>query len=208
MKRNHQKYWAVSLVSALTLSALSISALSLAQTVVPVTCTVATSSVSANQSVMLTASGGNGSYTWTGSNLSISNPTGSQFAVSYPTPGTYLVTVTSGGLSANCSVNVTAAISTGTLACAPVTQNVTLGQVASVSATGGNGVYTWSSPDLNITNANGSGFSANFGSSGAKTLTVTSAGLTAMCAVNVIPPTGGGTPTPGLPNTGGGYGQQ
>jgi len=95
----------------------------------------------------------------------------------------------------------------GTLTCFPAMQSVTLGQSASVSATGGDGTYTWSSPDLSITNPNGSGFSANFASTGVKTLTVTSAGLTTTCIVNVLAQSTVSATTPGLPNTGGGYGQ-
>ncbi len=121
----------------------------------------------------------------------------------------YGITVTSGGQAATCNMTVVAPATTGTLMCSPATQNVTLGQTVSFAATGGSGVYTWSSPDLTINNASGSGFSANYASTGVKTMTVTSAGNVATCAVNVL--AGAVTPppvvTPGLPNTGGGYGK-
>ncbi len=207
--KTHQKYWALSIVTALTLTGSSLGALSSAQTVTPLTCTLGASSVTTNQAMIMTAAGGNGTYAWSGPNLSVTNGSGSQFAVSYPNAGVYTITVASAGLTATCNLNVTAPVSTGNLTCSPATQNVVLGQVATFGVIGGNGSYTWSSPDLNVTNATGSGFSANYATSGLKTLTVTSAGLTATCAVNVL----GGvvvTPpviTPGLPNTGGGYNQ-
>lgn len=206
MKTN-QKYLALSLVAILTVTGISLGSFGFAQTVTPLTCSLGAASVNANQIAILTAAGGNGSYSWSGPNLNITNSAGAQFAVSYPTPGTYPITVTSAGQTAVCNVNVVAA-STGSLMCSPAVQTVTLGQTASVSATGGNGSYVWTSPDLTITNATGSGFSANYASTGLKTLTVSSAGLTATCAVNVIagsvvtpPPV-----TPGFPDTGLGYG--
>jgi hypothetical protein len=211
MKTN-KKYLVLSAVTAFAVIGMSLSALSFAQTVIPVSCSVAGSSVGVNQVAVLTAAGGNGTYSWSGPNLNVTNAAGSQFAVSYPTAGTYPITVSSAGFSAVCSVSVVGTASTGTLYCSPAAQNVTMGQTAVVSASGGNGSYIWSAPDLSISNPTGSGFSASYASTGLHTLTVTSAGQTAACAVNVllgsvvITPT---TPvTPSLPDTGGGYGQQ
>jgi hypothetical protein len=99
------------------------------------------------------------------------------------------------------------AVSTNALSCFPAVQNVVLGQTANVSATGGDGTYVWSSPDLSIANPNGSGFSASYASIGVKTLTVTSGGLITTCAVNVLANSPVVTVTPSLPNTGGGYGK-
>ncbi|MFH0890773.1 MAG: hypothetical protein V1856_01940 [Candidatus Liptonbacteria bacterium] len=208
MKIN-KKYTLLSLVTVITVMGMSIGSLGFAQTVTPLVCTVGVSSVRANQAEILTATGGNGTYFWSGPNLNITNTAGNQFAVSYPTPGTYLVTVASAGQTATCSVTVVAGPSTGVLSCSPAVQNVTLGQTISVSALGGDGTYVWASPDLTIINPNGSGFSANYASSGLKTLTVRSAGLMDTCAINVLSNV---TPTPvpvtpGLPSTGGGYGQ-
>lgn len=195
-------------MTIVAVAGMSIGTLGFAQTVTTLTCSVNASSVGLNQAAILTATGGNGSYFWSGPNLNVTNSTGNQFAVSYPDAGTYPITVSSAGLVATCNVNVIAAVSTGSLTCFPATQNVILGQTATVSATGGNGTYVWSSPDLNVTNANGTGFNANYASTGFKTLTVSSAGLVTTCAVNVL---ANGTVivpvTPGLPNTGGGYGQ-
>lgn len=204
MKMN-QKYALLSFVTAVAVMGMSFGSLSLAQTPA-VSCSPSSSTVSANQAATLTASGGNGTYAWSGTNLNVTNSAGTQFAVSYPTPGTYTIIVSSAGQSATCSLVVVAATS-GALACSPAVQNVTLGQTASVSATGGTGTYVWSSPDLSITNPNGSGFSASYASTGLKTLTVTSGGVSDTCAINVL---AGSVPppvTPGLPNTGGGYGK-
>jgi len=205
MKTN-TKYLLLSFVTVLTVTGMSIGALSFAQTVTTLGCSVNVSSVGLNQAAIVTATGGNGTYYWSGSNLNVTNSGGNQFAVSYPNSGTYPITVQSAGQTATCNVNVVGTVSTNTLSCYPVTQNVTLGQVVSVSATGGNDVYTWSSPDLSISNPNGSGFSANYASVGVKTLTVTSGGLTTTCAINVLADSVA-TTTPGLPNTGGGFGQ-
>ncbi len=205
MKTN-QKYALLSVVTALALTASSIGAFSFAQVVTPLSCSVASTSVNQNQAAVFTASGGNGSYAWSGTNLNITNSGGNQFAVSYPNPGTYIITVASAGQTANCSMTVVAA-STGTLACAPSVQNVTLGQTASVSASGGNGTYTWSSPDVNVTNPNGSGFSVSYASIGLKTLVVRSGTLAATCSINVLPAATIPPVDPGLPNTGAGFDQ-
>lgn len=205
MKMN-KKYLLLSLLTVITITGMSMSTLSFAQTVTPLTCSLGVPSVSPNQAEILTATGGNGTYFWSGINLNVTNSAGNKFAVSYPNPGLYVITVTSGSQTATCNINVVAGASTGNINCIPAVQNVTLGQTVNVSATGGNGVYAWSSPDLTIINPNGTGFSANYASSGLKTLTVTSAGLITTCAVNVL--SNATVPvTPSLPNTGGGYGQ-
>ncbi len=200
MKNNKQWLW--SFVSGLAIAGISIGTMSFAQTITPLTCSVASGTVISNQAVILTAAGGNGTFAWAGPNLSVTNSAGTQFAVSYPTPGVYPIVVSSGGLTATCNVVVTAAPSTGILNCIPAVQNVTLGQTASVTVSGGDGTYVWSSPDITVNNPTGSGFSANYGTSGLKTLTVKSAGLTETCAINVLSGVAIPVTTPGLPNTG------
>jgi hypothetical protein len=202
MKTN-QKYLFLSLLTVLTVTVMSFGTLSFAQSVTTLVCDVGSSSVGVNQTQTLTANGGNGTYFWSGQNLNVTNSAGKQFAVSYPNPGTYTVMVSSAGQTTPCTINVVGGNSTGSLSCSPSVQNTTLGQTVSVSASGGNGTYTWSSPDLNITNSSGSGFSANYASTGLKTLTVMSAGSAASCTVNVL----ANAANPGLPNTGGGFGQ-
>lgn len=202
----HKSYALLSLVTAIAVAGMSLGAVSFAQTV-PVACSIASSSVNTNQAAVFTATGGNGVYVWSGPNLNVTNASGNQFSVSYPNPGVYPITVTSAGQSATCSMTVVAATPSGAVVCSPATQNVTLGQNAAFAASGGNGVYVWSSPDLTISNANGTGFSANFASTGLKSVAVSSAGLSAVCAVNVLAGTPTPPVTPGLPDTGGGYGK-
>jgi len=205
MQKN-KKYLIFAVMMIITVTGMSFSSVGFAQTPPTLSCSVGTSSVGVGQPAILTASGGTGTYFWAGDNLTVTNSAGTQFSVSYPNAGSYLITVMSGTQTANCVVNVSGSVPTGTLSCLPLTQNVTLGQSIAVSATGGNGSYTWSSPELRVINPNGSGFSANYASVGLKTLTVTSAGSVATCTINVlsnsVPPI-----TPGFPNTGGGYGQ-
>ncbi len=208
MKTN-KIYVFLSIATILAVTTLSMGAPSFAQSV-PLSCSAGVSPVNVNQAAVFTAAGGNGTYAWSGTNLNITNAAGTQFAVSYPTAGTYTVVVSSAGASATCNVTVVNNTTTGALTCSPAVQNVTLGQTASVSATGGNGTYTWSSPDITITNPNGSGFSVNYASTGLKTMTVTSGGAATTCAINVLASTGVPVPpvtTPGLPDTGGGFGQ-
>ena len=195
-------------MAVLTVTGASIGALSFAQTTPTLSCSIGTNPVSVCQAAILTATGGNGIYGWSGQNLAGTNSAGTQFAVSYSAAGIYPVTVTSAGQTATCNVNVVAGtVTTGALSCSPAVQSVNLGQVATVVATGGTGTYVWSSPDLSIANSGGSGFSANYASTGLKTLSVTSGGVIASCDINVL---SGGTSvipvvvtTPGLPNTGG-----
>ncbi len=201
----------LSFVTMLTVAGMSIGAFSFAQTITPLGCSVGASSVTGAQAVILTATGGNGSYFWSGQNLNVTNSAGNQFAVSYPNPGVYPITISSAGQTATCNVNVAASASTGSIACTPAVQTVSLGNTVAVAVAGGNGVYNWTSPDLTIADPGGSGFRANYATSGLKTLTVTSAGLTATCAVNVlsnrVPSPIPAPVTPGLPNTGGGFGR-
>ena len=72
------------------------------------TCSPGAPSVAAGNSVVLTATGGTGSYVWSGEGLTVTNPTGSTFRVTYNAAGTYRVTVTSGSQTATCNVIVTA----------------------------------------------------------------------------------------------------
>jgi len=105
MKTNN-KYLALSLITVLTVAGTSIAALSFGQAVTTLNCSMSGSSVGTNQAAILTATGGNGFYTWSGPNLNVTNSGGSQFAVSYPNPGIYPITVTSGSQTATCNVSV------------------------------------------------------------------------------------------------------
>lgn len=187
-----------------TLMAMTVAIAPLGHAQTALTCSPSTVSMGLNQSATFTASGGNGSYVWSGQNLVVNNPTGNQFTVSYPAAGSYTITVASAGLTANCTMNV-GTVANGTLSCMPATQTVVAGQNATFTASGGNGNYVWTSPDLSINNPTGSGFTASFAGTGSKSVMVSSAGQTATCYTTVVAASGG-TVTPGLPNTGGGYG--
>jgi hypothetical protein len=100
MKTN-QKYFALALVTVVTVAGVSLGALSMAQTVTTLQCSSNVSSVAINQAEVLTATGGNGFYAWSGPNLTVTNATGNQFAVSYSSSGVYPITVSSVGIAWN-----------------------------------------------------------------------------------------------------------
>ncbi len=203
-----KKYLPMLLMAIIMVLGMSFGTLSFAQTTPTLSCSTGSSSVNVNEVMVLTASGGTGTYFWSGQDLNVTNSSGTQFAVSYPNTGTFQVNVSSGGQTAMCNVIVSGTqSSSGNLSCSPAVQSVMLGQNATFSASGGNGEYSWSSPDLTIANPNGSGFTANYASIGLKTLSVTSNGLIATCATNVFSNVVSVPTTPGFPNTGGGYGQ-
>lgn len=177
-------------------------------------CSTNTPTVNVNQNAVFTASGGNGSYIWSVDSFNtITNTTGGQFSVSFPASGTYIVHVTSNGQTNSCSVmvvpnngtNFFPDNSSGTLACLPASQNVSAGQSANLTATGGNGSYSWIIPELSLSNPTGSGSFVTYTTPGTRIVTVMSGGSSATCAINVIGSVY--VPAPGLPNTGGGYGR-
>ncbi len=72
----------------------------------PTLCSPVTQTATAGQQVTFSATGGNGSYVWSSSDLTISNPTGAGFRANYTSAGIHTITVTSGGTSSSCSVTV------------------------------------------------------------------------------------------------------
>ncbi len=208
----------LSLVTAFVLVAFGVGSLvSSAQTYPALTCSVSPSSVRMNEAVTLTATGGTGTYSWSGAVANATTTTSSQFTVSYPNSGNYTVMVNSGTQGANCFVTVTNSSnsssgsnssSSSNLMCLPASQTANVGQMINVSATGGSGTYSWYSPDINVSNPIGTGFTATYGTPGAKTISVSSNGQTSVCTINVVGTATTPTPTtPGFPNTGGGYGR-
>lgn len=166
-------------------------------------CASPTGTILVGQPATFTATGGNGTFSWSATDLSISNPLGTSFTANYTTPGVHLVTVSSNGQSATCAVSIQPAASTsGTLMCSPVTQTAIVGNPVNFTATGGNGTYVWSATDLTLVNPTGSSFRATYGSAGTHVVTVTSGTETANCTVTVNPASTTGGGTPGLPNTG------
>lgn len=90
----------------------------------------------------------------------------------------------------------------GTLTCSPNPATTVAGQPITLTARGGDGSYTWSGTNLQVTNPFGTGFTVRYNQAGTYNVTVRSNNQIASCAVIV---TGGsvlGTSFPGLPNTG------
>ncbi len=158
----------------------------------------APSVVRAGETSTFIATGGNGSYSWSATNANISNPLGTVFQLTYPAAGQQTVTVASNGQTSNCVVNVLPAVSGGPLACTPLSQSVSVGQTATLSASGGTGTYSWFGAGLNITNPIAPAFNVTYNTPGTYTITVTSGSETRNCSVTV----NAAPVIPGLPNTG------
>ena len=160
----------------------------------------APSSVTAGQAATFVATGGNGAYVWSATNATISDPNGPVLRLTYPAAGSQTVTVTSAGQSSACSVNVlTASVPSLPLACSPASQTVTVGQTATISASGGTtGIYTWYGAGLQLINPAGPAFNVTYNVPGSYSIALTSGAQTVNCGVNVTP----AASVPGLPNTG------
>jgi hypothetical protein len=72
----------------------------------PLSCGFGSPAVFSGQPVLLTASGGSGSYSWYGKGLSLTGPTGAEVRVSYNATGTHKVVVISGNETSSCSLVV------------------------------------------------------------------------------------------------------
>jgi uncharacterized repeat protein (TIGR01451 family)/LPXTG-motif cell wall-anchored protein len=150
----------------------------------PVVCVPTSQTVDINQTANLSASGGNGSYTWSAPGGSPSTGSTQGFATQYGTSGTKFVTVTSNGQTATCTVIVRQP-QIPQLVCAPDSQTVDINQYATFTASGGNGSYTWSAPGGSPSTGNQQGFQTRYGSAGTRSVTVSSAGMTDTCTVIV-----------------------
>lgn len=83
---------------------------------------------------------------------------------------------------------LTASITYGSPSCSVSPASVTTGQNVTVSATGGDGNYSWAIPGGSPTSGTGSSLQTQFSSTGTQTITVTSANRTGTCTVVVNPP--------------------
>ncbi|MDP4000640.1 MAG: GBS Bsp-like repeat-containing protein [bacterium] len=72
--------------------------------------------------------------------------------------------------------------------CTPSTQNAEVNEVVRLSASGGDGVYNWSAPNSSHPSSSTINIDISYSTAGTKTITLTSAGLSATCTVNVTPP--------------------
>jgi uncharacterized protein YjdB len=95
------------------------------------------------------------------------------------------------------------------VSCSPATFSLPMGQSVTLTASGGDSNYLWSSPGLVVTNPTGMNFNVSFNAVGTYPVTVVSAGTSSTCSITVtaataIPATISGTTTtvPGLPSTG------
>lgn len=73
----------------------------------------------------------------------------------------------------------------GAPSCNPGSQTIGIGGTANFSASGGNGTFTWSAPYGSPSSGSGTNFSASYGASGFRQVTVTSGGQSAVCNVNI-----------------------
>jgi hypothetical protein len=154
---------------------------------VSLVCTPPSQQPAIGQPVSFSATGGNGAFSWSAPNGSPAAGGGAAFTTVYGAAGTYVVVVTSAGLSASCRVTVPPSI-TPELVCTPGTQTVATGQLATFSAAGGTGVYNWSAPGGSTTSGSGATFSTSYASPGTNTVAVTSGSATKTCQVVVPPP--------------------
>ncbi len=157
-------------------------------TELPLSCNPANQSVNTNSPANFSASGGNGTYSWsTNVGSDSGNPasgTGINFTTAYSTAGYKTVTVSSGSQTVACHVTVNEPPQ-NTLTCNPQNQSVYINSSANFSATGGTGTYNWSAGDGSPSTGVGSSFSTTYGSVGARTVTVSSGNQTATCNVIV-----------------------
>ncbi len=80
------------------------------------------------------------------------------------------------------------------VSCSPNSQNRQVGQAANLSASGGNGGYSWSAPGGSPLSGNAANFNTVYSTVGTKTVTVSSNGTSRTCTVVVS-----NTPTPTPP---------
>ena len=186
---------------------------------VTLTCSPGFQQTNVNQLVTISATGGNGNYSWTTSPAG--NPaTGSRssFSTRFNDFGFKTVTVFSAGQSVGCIVQVLhPATPTPTVTptptpiaaiCLPHFQSVFVNQTVVLRGIGGNGSgsYLWSSSGI-PSHSNSDTYEIRFNSPGLKTVTLVPSGFpTVICLVDVLAaptptPTRAPTPTPILPLT-------
>ena len=168
-------------------------------------CSASPSTVDTGQNVTFSATGGSGTYSWTGGGSPATGGNSSTFTTNYSSDGTKTATVTRGGVSAQCSVSVQGAeTETDPLQCFPSSQTVNIGDSATFSLqdpstgvfTGPSGISpTWSSPSAGRISSAGGGnahYTIAYSTPGARTITVNRGGETDTCSLTVsnINPTG------------------
>ena len=151
----------------------------------PVTTGGTPQEVAINQTVNFTAEGGTGTYAWSspgGSPTGQSASTNIAYTTRYSTSGSKVVTLSSGDDTASCYVNVTNTPPPSGVSCSPATGRSVPGTPYTFTASGGNGVYSWTAPaGGSATNGTGGTFDISYPSEGTRTITVTSNGVSGTC---------------------------
>ncbi len=146
----------------------------------PPACSPATQTAVTGQTVTLTATGGDGTYAWSGGGVPASGST-SSFSTAYSTAGPKTITLTSASQSTTCSITVNLPAPP---ACSPATQTAVTGQTVTLTATGGDGTYAWSGGGVPASGSTSS-FSTAYSTAGPKTITLTSASQSTTCSITV-----------------------
>ena len=173
----------------------------------PATCTAGVTVTTPAPTVNISANSGSIAYnsstalTWSSSNATSCTASGG-WSGAQPLSGTqstgnltsnqtYTLTCTGPGGSTSASTTVVVG-SPPALVCSPALQsNILINAPVSFSVSGGIGSYTWSAPGGSPSSGSGQNFSSAFGTSGLKTVAVTSGAQSASCQVDVaaLPPT-------------------
>lgn len=155
----------------------------------PVACSPANSTAKTGENITFTAEhGDNSNYSWFAYTGTPQSGSGKTFTTSFSFAGNHGVYVSSNNTWMICNVTVTPAVEP--VACSPVTHSpILVGHWAFFSASGGNNPYVWTasagSASPNYVSQN---FQVSFNSAGPKTVTVTSAGTSDSCNVQVSSP--------------------
>ncbi|MGE3511349.1 MAG: hypothetical protein AB7N65_20965 [Vicinamibacterales bacterium] len=163
----------------------------------PLLCLPATQTVGVSETAALTATGGQGGFSWSGGAVPATG-VGATFSTAYAFPGTYPVTVSSGSAKATCEVVVTKPSTPFVpLQCTPGVQFAKVNEPVVLTAAGGTGTYAWSGGGSPAVGA-GETFTTTFGTAGHRSVRLTSGELGVSCEVTVTEP-----PPPPPPTMGG-----
>jgi len=141
------------------------------------------------------AYGGDGNYAWSVLTSGSVTPIDSNSASAvFNNPGLNRVQVSSNGKTGTCSIYLNETEEEEpvlpeefpAVTCSPSSQSAQVGERVSFSATGGDNNYSWTSPA--VAGSPNSSATAEFNSSGAKSVIVSSGGNSATCSVNVSRP--------------------
>ena len=150
-------------------------------------CAPASQTAQTGQPVYFTATGGNGTFTWSAPAGSQISGSSNSFSTSYNTAGGKVVTVTSGNQTATCNVTVQAPV-VQNLVCNPGNQIAGTNQSVFFTATGGSGNYSWSASSANQVNGTGASFNTSYNTAGDYNVNVNDGSQNAVCHVHVNPP--------------------